>query len=207
MKDICHTKEEHIFKFLVNLVLQQTDLLFQVFASLDLNAFLISLTDHHSPNSAFHLTLCFKAVWLPFLVCNTHFFPCNLSLPALLMVQTLISGRFSSASSACAPFPAVSQHIFAHLSSLCSIAPGFCCYTGAPSCPVPRFPFLPHPHQKRSLASFLCLAMSPSSPGWIIPGGSSFFWNCFCLFPFRYFPISLCRPLIPHRFSSQVFLL
>ena len=163
-------KEKHIFSFLVNLFLQWTDLLFHAPASLDLITSLFFLPVHYSPNSVPHLTLCFKAIWLPFPVPNTHFAHCSLSLPAQLMAQTIISGRFSSASSAYAPFPTVSKHILAYLTWV-FLAPHAVSLLDPPAismlpAELVLLPFLPHPYPKtHSLASFLSLIMSPSLPG------------------------------------------
>lgn len=77
--------------------------------------FLFFLPVHHSPASIPHLTPCFRAFWLPFPVPNTHFALYSLSFPTQLMVQTLILGRFSLASSTYVPFPTMSQHILAQL--------------------------------------------------------------------------------------------
>lgn len=161
--------KEYIFSFLVDQFLQWTDLLLHVPASLDLIISLFFLPVHHSSNSVPHLTLCFKAIWLPFPVPNTHFAHCSFSLPAQLMVQTLISGRFSSASPTYAPFPTMSQHILAYLTwfFLAPHAVSLLDPLAIPKLPAELvlFPFLPHAYPKtHSLASFLSLITSPSSP-------------------------------------------
>lgn len=167
----CHMIKGHIFSFLVKLLLQWTDLLFHVLASLDLVTSSFFLPVHHSRNSVPHLTLCFKTLWLPFPVPRTHFAHCSLSLPAQLTIQTLISGRFSSASSAYTPCPAVSQHILAYLTWVL-LAPHAVSLLDPPAisklpAELVLSPFLRHPHpypKTHSLTSLLSLVTSPSSP-------------------------------------------
>lgn len=197
-----HVKEENIFNILINLFLWLTDLLYQVSASLDLIISLIFLSGHHSPNSAPHLTLCFKTVCLPFLALYIFIFfsVASVFLPWLWpkpsfqagLVQPVLLSPLSH--STFLPIP-VQHHSWIQLLFPSSQQ---CCSRCSPS------PISPSSSPKNdSLASFLCLAMSPSSLGWIIPDGGSF-WNCFVC---SHSSISLCRLLMPHKFSSQVFLL